>query len=45
MMARHIARDNVRTHELPLLLLDVDGVVCPLGEAAIDQVAIADLSR
>ena len=29
------------THELPLLLLDVDGVVCPLGKTAVDQVAIA----
>jgi hypothetical protein len=29
------------THELPLLLLDVDGVVCPLGKTATDQIPIA----
>lgn len=33
------------TRELPLLLLDVDGVVCPLGETATDQVPIASAYR
>lgn len=33
------------THELPLLLLDVDGVVCPIGGTATDQVPIADERR
>jgi hypothetical protein len=36
-----ITGGDVKTNEQPLLLLDVDGVVCPLGEAANDQIAIA----
>jgi hypothetical protein len=31
----------VTSDALPLLLLDVDGVVCPLGKTATEQVAIA----
>jgi hypothetical protein len=33
------------TDELPLLLLDVDGVVCPLGETTTDQVPLASTYR
>ena len=37
--------DDMTTDQPPLLLLDVDGVVCPLGETAVDQVPIAGTHR